>query len=169
MFSVFFWRHARVLLEVFAEETLVWKVHLLCYLLDRQRTGAEKYAKLQHHVAVDPFTWSLPAHLPDGLREIFGSKMHLKSIPGHAPLRLEVMLNELYKLYEQFVIACVLFILIVEYFPEDIAGIVEKRLKQRLHRVSAETVRCLVDLLADKQIESENAARLFPVHTEDGV
>ena len=93
--------------------------------------------------------------------------MHLQSIPGHAPLRLKMLLNKFNKLHEDLLIARVLLIFIVEHLPENIAGIIEKGLQQRFYRVFAEAVCGFTDLLSDKEIKAEDAACLLTVHAED--
>ena len=64
---VFFWRHACVLLEVFAEEALVGEVHFLSYFFDGQCAGAEEHTELKHDIIVNPLIGCFPADLPDAL------------------------------------------------------------------------------------------------------
>ena len=87
-------RHARVALEVAAEERLVREVQVVGDLLYAHRRVFEQGFGLQNHIVVDPLRNRLSADALDERGEVFGRDAELAGVESDAALFAEVFAQQ---------------------------------------------------------------------------
>ena len=93
-------RHARVALEVAAEERLVREVQVVGDLLYAHRRVFEQGFGLQNHIVVDPLRNRLSADALDERGEVFGRDAELAGVESDAALFAEVFAQQVGELLE---------------------------------------------------------------------
>ena len=114
-------RHARMALEVFAEERLVGKIQVIGDLLNAHGGIFEQCLGLDDHVVVDPLRNRQPADPFYERREVFGRDAELSGIEPHAAFGAVVFAQQVRELLEIF------FGMLRGVVVEDVPDLVDRR------------------------------------------
>ena len=134
-------RNAGGILEIFAQEALAGKVHVVGNLLHRVRRVAQERLEFHQHETRNPIAGGAAAHVLHHLREVLGRDADLLAVPRHVALAAEVIRKQAHKAVENNVgTVFALFCNIGQARAEQVADIEIESPVEREDKVAQETV-----------------------------